>query len=96
MDDSSHGEVPPELCYLQILDLANNRLSGKIPRCLNNFTAMAVKQDNGPFYSSVIGDFVENAVVVTKGREIQYDNTLFLQQAWICKTTSFMERFPKS
>ncbi|RVW14270.1 hypothetical protein CK203_095389 [Vitis vinifera] len=38
--------IPPELCQLkkiQILDLSNNNMSGTIPGCLNNFTAMTQK-----------------------------------------------------
>lgn len=39
-----HGHLPRQLCYLislQILVLAGNSLSGTIPRCINNLTAMA-------------------------------------------------------
>ncbi|RXH92043.1 hypothetical protein DVH24_021066 [Malus domestica] len=39
-----HGNIPHELCSLrnlQILDLADNNLSGAIPKCFKNFTTMA-------------------------------------------------------
>ncbi|ONI13607.1 hypothetical protein PRUPE_4G233100 [Prunus persica] len=35
------GEIPPIICslsFLQILDLSYNRLSGKIPQCIGNFS----------------------------------------------------------
>ena len=38
------GDIPQQICRLSsliILDLDNNRLSGSIPRCLNNISAMA-------------------------------------------------------
>ncbi|PSR93446.1 LRR receptor-like serine/threonine-protein kinase [Actinidia chinensis var. chinensis] len=83
-----YGEIPSELCHfasLQILDLASNSFSGSIPRCFKNLTAMAIKshsQDHGRysndwiFYSSNWRSFLENAFVVTKGRELQYNTLL--------------------
>ncbi|KAF7147769.1 hypothetical protein RHSIM_Rhsim03G0185800 [Rhododendron simsii] len=77
------GQIPSELCHLsslQILDLANNNFSGPIPDCLKNLTAMSVKQDLSDwiFYSLYYGAFLENAFVVTKGREFQYNTILRL------------------
>jgi hypothetical protein len=40
------GSIPLKLCQLtslQILDLSDNSISGTIPRCLKNFTAIAQK-----------------------------------------------------
>ncbi|CAL8108669.1 unnamed protein product [Prunus armeniaca] len=72
-----HGHIPYKLCdltYLQILDLAHNNLSGRMPRCLYNFTAMTTRlYFNHPFY--IVGR-IENANVVTKGREVKYGNIL--------------------
>ncbi|KAE9445961.1 hypothetical protein C3L33_22140, partial [Rhododendron williamsianum] len=55
--------IPPELCRLaslQILDLAQNIFSGAIPRCINNFTAMAVKlNSSSPIYYTWDPDFQE-------------------------------------
>ncbi|XP_059663807.1 receptor-like protein EIX1 [Cornus florida] len=77
-----YGKIPHEICYLtslQILDLAYNNLSGAIPRCINKFTTLALKgnftDDDGRLniYSNFSGQVTENAFVVTKGREIQYD-----------------------
>ncbi|KAH7853904.1 hypothetical protein Vadar_007885 [Vaccinium darrowii] len=78
-----HGQIPFELCHLsslQILDLANNSFSGPIPHCLKNLTAMVVKQDSSDriSYSFYGGEFLENAFVVTKGREDQYNTILAL------------------
>lgn len=77
------GQIPSELCHLsslQILDLANNSFSGPIPQCLKNLTAMVMKQDSSGqiYYGSYGGEFLENAFVVTKGREFQYDTILVL------------------
>ncbi|ONI26923.1 hypothetical protein PRUPE_1G055200 [Prunus persica] len=72
-----HGHIPYKLCSLanlQILDLAHNNLSGRMPRCLYNFTAMTTRlYFNHPFY--IVGR-IENANVVTKGREVKYGNIL--------------------
>ncbi|KAF7149142.1 hypothetical protein RHSIM_Rhsim03G0184700 [Rhododendron simsii] len=77
------GRIPSELCHLsslQILDLANNSFSGPIPQCLKNLTAMVMKQDSSHqiYYSTNYGEFLENAFVVTKGREFQYNTILRL------------------
>lgn len=39
------GDIPLQICQLSslmVLDVANNRLSGTIPHCLNNITAMVL------------------------------------------------------
>ncbi|CAL2236449.1 unnamed protein product [Prunus armeniaca] len=89
-----HGHIPYKLCdltCLQILDLAHNNLSGRMPRCLYNFTAMTTFSEYtsldfdplefGPFeyefYANRynVGE-IENANVVTKGREVKYGRSL--------------------
>ncbi|KAK3002938.1 hypothetical protein RJ639_019103 [Escallonia herrerae] len=75
------GQIPSDICHLnslQILDLANNNLSGEIPRCMGNLISMATKISNGgPIsYSLFYGQLLEDAYVVTKGSEFQYDATL--------------------
>ncbi|KAL7253616.1 hypothetical protein ACSBR1_008033 [Camellia fascicularis] len=82
------GDIPDELCHLsslQILDLAYNNLSGPVPRCVNNFTAMAEKQNLSSgisyyeFYSSASHSAsLENVILVTKGREVEYSTILML------------------
>ena len=44
------GSLPFELCYLQriqLFDLSLNHLSGRIPKCINNFTSMTEKASQG-------------------------------------------------
>ncbi|KAI3809116.1 hypothetical protein L1987_25085 [Smallanthus sonchifolius] len=61
-----YGMLPSQVCWLyniQVLDLSNNGLSGNIPRCFDNFTAMARKIFGGDkitnhSYSSFIGSFM--------------------------------------
>ncbi|CAL8998149.1 unnamed protein product [Prunus brigantina] len=81
-----HGHIPYKLCdltYLQILDLAHNNLSGRIPRCLYNFTAMTTfsEDTHSDFDPVIVGngyglEQIENANVVTKGREVKYGSSL--------------------
>ncbi|XP_050280835.1 receptor-like protein EIX2 isoform X2 [Quercus robur] len=70
------GIIPRKWCNLYklgILDLAQNNLSGHIPDCLNNFTAMVDYNNSG--YKSV-ENYTEKAHIVTKGREYEYDRIL--------------------
>ena len=63
-------------------NLSVNNISGTIPQCFNNFTAMAQKRD---LFSGIIGsnytdsyvydyddtqEFVNDATVIMKGREL--------------------------
>ncbi|CAL5364063.1 unnamed protein product [Camellia sinensis] len=77
------GDIPHELCCLsslQILDLAHNNLSGPVPRCFNNFSAIAKKQNSSGDISYIEGfaEFLENAILVTKGRIFEYSTILQL------------------
>ncbi|CAN6569134.1 unnamed protein product [Malus baccata var. baccata] len=79
------GDIPSEICYLkslQILDLARNKLSGTIPRCFHNLSTMA---DLSESYSQAafgtatsVGAYKipENAILVTKGIEVEYTKIL--------------------
>ncbi|KAL6297571.1 hypothetical protein ACE6H2_005713 [Prunus campanulata] len=82
-----HGDIPHELCNLvnlQILDLAHNSLSGTIPRCFDSFSAMvSLSNSGGPisFFSYTYASsekYMENAILVTKGREAKYGKFLTL------------------
>nr|XP_048337023.1 receptor-like protein EIX1 [Ziziphus jujuba var. spinosa] len=81
-----HGHIPDELCALnslQILDLSNNNLSGPIPKCFNNFFIMAIKGAESPgFWYSVSrrssAAYVEAALLLIKGKPIEYNRTLEL------------------
>ncbi|CAN6709904.1 unnamed protein product [Malus baccata var. baccata] len=77
------GDIPNEVCYLkslQILDLAHNELSGMIPRCFHNLSTLANFSDSfspTSFLDNVIGaKFTENAILVTKGIEMEYSKIL--------------------
>ncbi|KAF8393032.1 hypothetical protein HHK36_021273 [Tetracentron sinense] len=94
------GDIPRELChlyYLQILDLAHNQLSGTIPRCFNNFSAMATKQNSSRaiFYSFPFGGLIETAVLMTKGREFEYGNTLTLVTSMDLSSNSLSGEIPE-
>ncbi|KAF8412996.1 hypothetical protein HHK36_000968 [Tetracentron sinense] len=76
------GNIPPQICHLTslfVLDLADNNLSGAIPPCLNNISMMASRQS---LESDLLdrlydyGDYEENFVLVTKGRESEYRSIL--------------------
>ncbi|CAN6709910.1 unnamed protein product [Malus baccata var. baccata] len=81
-----HGDIPHELCNLinlQILDLADNNLSGTIPRCFHNFSAMAtLSNSNSPnillFDIFSYGRYLVEAILVTKGRKMEYREILGL------------------
>ncbi|XP_070682130.1 receptor-like protein EIX2 isoform X2 [Malus domestica] len=75
------GDIPNEVCYLkslQILDLAHNKLSGMIPRCFHNLSALAnFSESFSPrIFGSVNGEVWENAILVTKGTEMEYSKIL--------------------
>uniref|UniRef100_A0A7N2LM93 Leucine-rich repeat-containing N-terminal plant-type domain-containing protein n=2 Tax=Quercus lobata TaxID=97700 RepID=A0A7N2LM93_QUELO len=72
------GIIPKKWCNLHklhILDLAQNNLSGSIPDCFNNFTAMV---DSNTLESNPIENYTEEAYIMTKGSYYKYDRTLQL------------------
>ncbi|KAK7837815.1 receptor-like protein eix2 [Quercus suber] len=73
-----NGIIPKKWCNLyklHILDIAQNNLSGDIPNCFNNFIALVDHNTSG---YEPIENYTENANIVTKGREYEYDRTLQL------------------
>ncbi|TQD99027.1 hypothetical protein C1H46_015394 [Malus baccata] len=75
------GDIPNEVCYLkslQILDLAHNKLSGMIPRCFHNLSAMADFSESFSsfIFGNTVGEFSDNAILVTKGIEMEYSKIL--------------------
>ncbi|XP_023896399.1 receptor-like protein EIX2 [Quercus suber] len=73
-----NGTIPKRWCNLhklQILDLAQNNLSGSIPDCFNNFIAMV---DSNTLESKSIENYTEEAYIMTKGSYYKYDRTLQL------------------
>ncbi|XP_062073703.1 receptor-like protein EIX2 [Humulus lupulus] len=80
--------IPVELCKLsslQVLDASNNNLTGIVPKCFKNLTAMTSSLNQSMLPSFVFGTTIqwsrENANLVIKGRENQYDSILYLLSA---------------
>ncbi|BBH02108.1 receptor like protein 34, partial [Prunus dulcis] len=62
------GEIPPTICSLsslQILDLSNNKLSGKIHQCIGNFSQSlsVLNLRNNKFHGVIPGTFSEGNVL---------------------------------
>ncbi|XP_021815811.1 receptor-like protein 12 [Prunus avium] len=62
------GEMPPTICSLsslQILDLSNNKLSGKIHQCIGNFSQslFVLNLRNNKFHGVIPGTFYEGNVL---------------------------------
>nr|GMD19792.1 receptor-like protein EIX2 [Ipomoea batatas] len=75
-----YGDIPLQLCqlqHLQLLNLANNNMSGYIPHCFDNLTGMVTEDnlyDSYPGFLSVIyGDEIFEDI---KGLRLQYNKTL--------------------
>lgn len=60
---------------LRILDLAHNNLTGSIPHCLRNLSAM-VQYSNMEVHNGNTGDSDENVIQVLKGIALEYTTTL--------------------
>ncbi|GMP68176.1 hypothetical protein CsSME_00027885 [Camellia sinensis var. sinensis] len=86
-----YGSIPQDICYLnqiQVLDLSQNDLSGKLPKCFNNFSALVQSNSSeGTIYSpyntyadgaSLTGYYVSNALVQWKGQQREYGELLGL------------------
>ncbi|KAK9996009.1 hypothetical protein SO802_020695 [Lithocarpus litseifolius] len=83
-----HGQIPKELCALtslQILDLSHNKLSGAIPGCVKNFSAMAAKNNSNPgmsffqlnvYYGETV--LLESELLMIKGKALEYSTILHL------------------
>ncbi|KAM3747297.1 hypothetical protein ACB098_05G024600 [Castanea mollissima] len=85
------GYIPRQICQLsslRVLDLANNSLSGSIPNCLKNISAMALPESYDISFSYFISSssyfwfayasYVENVQLVPKGEEMEYKKNLLL------------------
>ena len=79
------GYIPQQICQLsslRVLDLAKNSLSGSIPNCLKNISAMALPDSNiNAFFSTywnLYESYVENLKLVPKGKEMEYKENLKL------------------
>ncbi|KAK4557709.1 hypothetical protein RGQ29_007464 [Quercus rubra] len=81
------GYIPQQICQLsslRVLDLANNSLSGSIPNCLKNISAMALPESydisfsylSSFMYSYANVSYAENVQLVPKGNELEYKENL--------------------
>ncbi|KAK9116170.1 hypothetical protein Sjap_015117 [Stephania japonica] len=80
--------VPSQLCSLsslQVLDLGKNELSGQVPQCFGNFSAMAVvhndndTENNGLSWGGVYNSYsFDVTMTVSKGRELNFSSNLRL------------------
>ena len=71
------GIIPQRWCNLlalHILDLTQNNLFGRISNYLGNFTALT--HGNGIIWPTFYVNYVEKAIIVTKGRDLKYGSTL--------------------
>ncbi|XP_061366620.1 receptor-like protein EIX2 [Gastrolobium bilobum] len=79
------GTIPPQICQrpsLIILDFADNKISGHIPNCLDNITALIsnnASQSKLAFYfdfQSIYFYFGDSLELVTKGQGSEYAKNL--------------------
>ncbi|KAJ0016472.1 hypothetical protein Pint_09938 [Pistacia integerrima] len=84
-----NGNIPFQLCRLaniRILDLSLNNISGSIPKCFNNFTALseertsqaAISHEFDFDYYDAIYKYIDSAWLTWKGSKHEYKNTLGL------------------
>ncbi|XP_044464199.1 receptor-like protein EIX2 [Mangifera indica] len=94
------GPLPIELCHLaslQILDLAYNNLVGSIPRCINNFSDMVIMNNSADKlieYRINYGNFLEDALLVMKGKMVEYNTILNLVRIVDLSSNNFSGEIP--
>ncbi|XP_027348382.1 receptor-like protein EIX2 [Abrus precatorius] len=87
--DKFNGTIPSQICqlsYILMLYLADNRLSGPIPKCFNNFTTMVTYDTQNEFYYDYdVGylvqvfceSYLEDLLLYVKGQYFEYDRTFW-------------------
>ena len=101
-----NGQISKELCALtslQILDHSYNKLSGGIPRCVNNFSAMATKNNSNPdmsfhpldYYYYVAAIPLESELLVIKGKALKYSTIPHLVKCIDFSKNSLLGEIPK-
>ncbi|XP_050233906.2 receptor-like protein EIX2 [Mercurialis annua] len=81
------GQIPRQICnlrYLHFLDLARNKFSGVIPSCFDNLTALVYGNSSEQYYHRFqyrLAYFMEQTIVVTKGREYEFNRNIGLLNA---------------
>ncbi|KAK4391143.1 Receptor-like protein EIX2 [Sesamum angolense] len=96
------GTIPPEVCYLtgiQVLDLSGNNISGRIPRCFNNFTSLLPNSTTiDAFRAYPLHQYssdVLSALVYWRGKEEEYNNTLGFLKLIDLSDNRFVGNIPK-
>ncbi|GMP22080.1 hypothetical protein CsSME_00000251 [Camellia sinensis var. sinensis] len=103
-----NGSIPRHICHLnqiQVLDFSHNRLSGNISHYFHNFTALVESKSSSAtisfyymkFYGSYAqsGTYIENALVLWKGKESEYGNTLGLLKCIDLSSNELVGKIPK-
>ena len=90
------GSLPFELCHLQnirLFDLSLNNLSGRIPKCVKNFTLMTQKDDWVGASDGIENEF--SAFLTWKSvEEVFNNNGLFLLKSIDLSSNHFTEEIP--
>ena len=86
-----YGSMPSHLCHLahlQLLDLALNQISGRIPKCLNNLTLLTQKLSSNATITHLYEEdfsrtskdraYDDHVFWMWKGREYEYKGILGL------------------
>ncbi|KAH9651444.1 hypothetical protein KPL70_026741 [Citrus sinensis] len=103
-----HSLLPKGLCdlaFLQIVDLADNNLSGEVPRCIHNLRAMVTLNSHAGkaiqyqflLYASRAPStamLLEDALVVMKGRAAEYKCILNLVRIIDFSKNNFSGKIP--
>ncbi|KAH9669520.1 hypothetical protein KPL70_021820 [Citrus sinensis] len=94
------GHFPTEFCLLsslQIIDLASNKLSEGIPRCITNLSAMVTTNYsvyNDITYSTNFRISIEKTSLVMKGRNVEYSSNLNLVRSIDISENNFSGGIP--
>ncbi|XP_065860863.1 receptor-like protein EIX1 [Euphorbia lathyris] len=81
------GHIPRQICslrYLHFLDLSHNNFSGMIPSCMDNLTSLVYGNSSEQYYHNFqyrLAYFKEQTMVVTKGREYEFNRNIALMNA---------------
>ncbi|KAL5735938.1 hypothetical protein ACOSQ2_030726 [Xanthoceras sorbifolium] len=96
------GLLRKELCqlsFLQILDLAYNNLSGNIPSCINNFSAIVTvdhsANNNIAYLTGISIFFGERQLLVRRGIEYEYSTILNLVRVIDLSKNNFSGEIPR-